>query len=257
MSFISIFALVLLIASKLMMLNLGEVYYILSQFFPEVAEKFVHTMYLISKQSDSFNLFFVILAFYFSKDLFVALVKAFSYITQGYQKQKRNVYIMIFSLPVVVLIITLIYLLKFLINFFLTYFMSGIPYLEILFGKEITNKIHTTLIYIREVLSFGVLFEFTVLFMFILFAYRLLIETKSITKTQVVYVSVLVSVLILVLKAVFGVIYGVFLTKSPLFAVMGSIFIVIVWVKMMFDMILIGGRLIYYLEKASQRGGLV
>lgn len=253
MSVVSIFTLIVFVTSKLIMLNIGDVYYIISKFFPEAAEKFVQTVFFISKQSGSLNIILILLAFYFSKDFFIALATAFSFVTQTQQKKKKNIYIMIFSLPVVVVIITLLYLFKFLIKLLLSYFVVITAHFKILFGEKFTQKLHDFLLYIERMLSFGFVFEFFVLFIFVFSAYYLMVNIQNITKIQIVYISLLVSMSVLVLKIGFGIMYTYLLSKNPLFVVMGSVFIITVWVKLMFDIVLIGARLIYYLEKASSK----
>lgn len=253
MSFISMFSLIVLLVSKIIMLNIGEVYYIISKFFPQATENFVQTVFIISKQSGSINIFLVGLAIYFSKDFFIALNNAFSYITQTKQKRNFNLYIMVLSMPVVVLLVILLYILKFTVELVLTYFISAVGYLETLFGYQITAKLYSILIYLKQLLAFGFLFEFAVLFIFIFSAYYLMIKSSKTINRYKLYVAAVVSTIILLWKMVFGIISGMVLSKNPLFLVMGSVFIVIVWVKLMFDTVLIGARAIFYLEKASTR----
>lgn len=250
MSFMSMFTLVVLVMSKIIMLNIGEVYYILSRLFPQVAEKFVQTVFSISKQSEGINTVLVVLALYFSKDFFVALSNAFSFVTQARQKKKYNLYVMILSMPVVVLLVTLLYILKVVVNFVLSYFISVVTYLETLFGHDITMMLYYVLVYTRQILAFGFVFEFVALFVFILSAYYLMIETENTAGRHRIYIAAAVSAVILIFKTIFGIISSMILTKNPLFLVIGSVFVVIVWMKLMFDAVLLGARVIFYIEKA-------
>lgn len=246
------FTLVVLVMSRIIMLNIGEVYYIISRFFPQAAETFVQAVFVISKQSGGVNVLLVGLSLYFSKDFFVALSNAFSYVTQTRQRKNFNLYVMVLSMPVVVLLVTLLYVLKLSVKLVLSYFISAVIYLETLFGHQITVRLYEVLVNARQVLAFGFVFEFAVLFIFILSAYYLMIETANMSGRHRLYVAAAVSAIILLLKTVFGMMYSMMLTKNPLFLVMGSVFIVIVWVKLMFDAVLVGARLIFYLERASR-----
>lgn len=248
MSVASIFTLILFITSKLIILNIGEIYYLLSQLFPQVAESFVQTVFLISKQSNNINIVLIAVAIYFSKDFFIALAKAFYYITDRKAKQKLNLYIMILFLPVIILLIIFIYLLKLFINVSIHYFANLISHLRLLFGDN-ANNIYNFILKIKQLMFLNSIFEFLILFSFIFSGYYLLLDFR---KRQTVYMSIFITSIILSIKFTFGILVDFLFSKSPLFTIMGSIFVVIIWLKIVFDIILIGARSLYYLEKASK-----
>lgn len=248
MSVISIFTLIVFITSKLIMLNIGEVYYLLSQFFPQITESFVQTVFLISKQSTNANILLIFMAIYFSKDFFLALAKAFQYITDRKSKNRLNLYIMIFFLPVIILLITFIYLLKLFLKIFIEYFATLVYHLKLLFGDKI-DSIYHFLLNIQNLMILNNIFEFLILFLFVFSGYYLLLDFG---KKNTAYVSLFITIIILLIKITFGALVKYFFSKSPLFTVMGSVFMVILWFKIVFDIMLIGGRFLYYLDKLDK-----
>lgn len=237
------------VISKLLLFNIGEIYYILFQFFPAIAESFVKTIFILSKQPTAFNLISILLSIYFSKDFFLSMTKAFSYTMEKNFENRFSIYVMTLSLPIVLILFISIYILKFLLILIFHSFSLIVNYLNLLFDEKIVYFVINTVSQMYNIILAGNLFELSTLSIFIFTAYYFLAGVKM--KKAVFYISIIVSLVILILKNIFGFIFSHFIVKSPVFAASGLIFAVILWFKIMFDIFLLGSRLLYYIEKAS------
>lgn len=237
------------VLSKLLLFNIGEIYYIIFQFFPTVAENFVKTVFTLSQQPASLNIISFLLSIYFSKDFFLSMTKALSYITEKNFENKFSIYVMTLSLPVVLILFISLYILKFILTFIFNSFSLILKYLTLLFDEKTVIFIKKIVFKLYNIIFAGEVFELITLSVFIFIAYYLLANIKI--KKAVFYTSLAVSLVILILKNVFSFIFSYFIVKSPVFAAIGLIFAVILWLKIMFDIFLIGARFLYYVKKAS------
>lgn len=240
----------MIVLSKIIILNIGEIFYILFQFFPDIAVNFVKTVFVLSQQPIGLNILSLVLSIYFSKDFFIALTKAFSYVTEKSVNTRFSIYVMIFSLPTVVFIMVLIYILKTLINILFRYFNEIVDYLNLLFSNQFSQSLHNMINITYKLLFAGDVFEIFIISIFLFSAYSFL-SGLEIGKRYIYSVSLSIGIVIVFLKKLFASLFLSFIVKSPVFVVVGSIFAVVVWLKMVFDIILIGARFLYYLEKAS------
>lgn len=244
-----------MLVSKVLILNIGEIFYILYQLFPEVAEWFVQGVFNLSKQPNNLNIIAFMLSVYFSKDFILSLNRAFSYVTEKQNRLRFNLYLMSLFLPFLSTLILFLYLIKVLVQWLVNYSSSLVLYLNVLFGESVTIYLHNLVLKLYSLLFLNYIFEAVILSSFVYSGYFFLLRFEKPMGKNVFIVSLVVSILILLLKRIFEVVASIFFSKSPLFVIMGPIFIVIVWLRMMFDIILIGARLLFYLEKASGEGG--
>ncbi|MCX7738172.1 MAG: YihY/virulence factor BrkB family protein [Hydrogenothermaceae bacterium] len=251
LSLFFIFLFITVLVSKVLILNIREVFYILYQLFPEVTERFVQGMFNLSKQPNSLNIIAFILSIYFSKDFFLSLNRAFSYVTEKQNRPRFNLYLMSLSLPFLFTLILFLYLIKVLIQWLVNYFSSLVLYLNVLFGESVTIYLHNLVLKLYSLLFLNYIFEVVILSSFVYSGYFFLLRFEKSMGRDVFIVSLVVSILILLLKRIFEAVTSIVFSKSPLFVIMGSVFIVIMWLRIMFDIILIGARLLFYLEKAS------
>lgn len=234
-------------------LNISEIYYILYQFFPNVADKvldvIINTAY--SKILTGSIVVNIILSLYFSKDLFGALSYSFQFIFESKEVESKKVLLIsIFSLPFFVFVIILIYILKMIVSF-LIHNIEKLYSFEI---KPLDNIIYLISSIVRKIdLIFGVLdiSEYSVVLLFIWITYYNFtpLEEKKIFKREIFFVSLFTALIMFILKIAFTKFLKDFLIVNPLYLIFGSLFFIIIWMKIFFDILLIGERLLYYLIK--------
>lgn len=253
MALFPILIFIISVLSLFSFLNISEVYYVLYYLFPTIADKvldfIINTAHL--KILASSLLLNIILSFYFSKDLFIALSYSFQFVFENKGiESKKILLVSILSLPFLVFVIILVYILKLIVNFFILN-VEKLYSLEI---KPLDSIIFLINIIIQKLdLIFGILdiSEYFIILFFVWLIYHNFtpLKNKNLFKKEMFFLSLFVALVIFVLKIIFANFIKNFLVVNPLYLVLGSIFFIVIWMKICFDILLIGERYLFYLVK--------
>ncbi|NPA51844.1 MAG: hypothetical protein GXO22_03015 [Aquificae bacterium] len=245
MSLFPLFILVIIISTYIIHLNYEELIKIFDQFFPETSKTFLDVIVSLSSKRAVFGIFSFIVAFYFASNLFTTLYSAIVYTFEGKGFEIRKfALIYILGIPIFKLILITIYT----ISIFLTVMWDLITgsviwdYVYSLF-KQLNLEFVLTLIFnVTSILTF-------LLFWLILFViYFYLAPRKNPKHRNTVFVSLLVAVLLFFIKYIFNQLI-IFVAKvNPIYGSLSGIFAFLVWLHVGFGLVLIGSRMIYYLE---------
>ncbi|MGB9766283.1 MAG: YhjD/YihY/BrkB family envelope integrity protein [Sulfurihydrogenibium sp.] len=253
LSIFPLFIFLLSVFSLLAFFNISYVYYILYNLFPSFAKDILDNVLKFYNTEVSINLSFfsIFISLYFSKDLFIAIQMAFSYVWETeYKGNRQNLIVAVLSLPVLALIFTGIYIFMLLLKFIqeIKHFLESLDIFFLNWLLEIINFLNKNiklLSYSSNVLKVFIIW----FFVFLLFYY---FTPKKVFKRDVLVTSLIFTFFLLVLEFLFKILLLNFLSKNPLFLTLGSIFVFIMWAKFSFDIILIGERFLYYLSNKAE-----
>ncbi|MBX0310308.1 MAG: YihY/virulence factor BrkB family protein [Sulfurihydrogenibium sp.] len=245
------------VISLIAIINISEIYFILYKIFPNSAESFLNTVLKLSQSQAAQKsiVITILLSIFFSKDLFVAISQAFSYIYEAKVAEGRVILIIsMLALPFLATLILVLYVFLFIVKFLFSNIekiTSGVSK-NILFIERIKNFlefINNKLGLLQIILNLSEVFIFALIIWLIYYFFTPVQEKSKNFIKHVLTISIFISILMFLLKIIFTFLILNLLSVNPLYLTMGSIFTFIIWVKLCFDILLIGERMIYYLEK--------
>jgi membrane protein len=159
------------------------------------------------------------------------------------------------ALPFLVTLILVFYIFLFIVKFLFSNIekISSSVSKDILFIERIKNFlefINNKLGLFQIILNLSEILIFALMIWLIYYFFTPVQEKSKNFIKHVLTISIFISILMFLLKIVFTFLILNFFSANPLYLTMGSIFTFIIWVKLCFDILLIGERMIYYLEKA-------
>ncbi len=247
MSILPLFIVITVIVSHIAILNQEILNSIFQKLFPTNVEKFFNFINQISNKSAVFGIFSFLLSFYFASRIFGALHTAINHV---FEKEdvplKRVALIQVFGVPVFIISLIFIYIASFFINIFIDFVVSTTlwEYINSLFSKVKLNFVLSLITDITKIVD--TITFFTIVFLI----YRYFIPEKVPLK-NVLITSIFISVLLVIVKFGFGV-YITFASKTnPIYGSLSGVFAFIAWIFITYNIILIGARTIYYLEKTK------
>lgn len=245
------------VISLIAIINISEIYFILYKIFPNSAESFLNTVLKLSQSqvAQKSIVITILLSIFFSKDLFVAISQAFSYIYEAKVAEGKVILIIsMLALPFLVTLILVFYVFLFIVKFLFSNIekiSSGVSK-DILFIERIKNFlefVNNKLGLLQIILNLSEIFIFALIIWLIYYFFTPVQEKRKNFIKHVLTISIFISMLVFLLKIAFTFLILNFFSANPLYLTMGSIFTFIIWVKLCFDILLIGERMIYYLEK--------
>ena len=248
----SFFPLVLFLTaglSYLLSINTEIIVSTLQKFFPQITQQFLNLLITLSEKRTLFGIAGLILSFYFATNIFTSLHTAFVHIFDGREESiKKKALIYLLGIPVFTVVLIAIYFLGSFLSFLLKV-VKGFQlweYIENVFGIVHLKFLLDTLT------NAGMLIQFLgfVIILFVLYKY---LAPHFIYRAKIIfYVSVLVALLLFVLSLVFNN-YIILASKAnPIYGALSGIFAFLAWLYITYGIILIGGRMLFYLEELEE-----
>lgn len=187
------------------------------QIFPQHTNEIIIAISKSYEGKATFSMVSFVLAYFFSVNFIKNLYKAFVYVNCNVKK-KNELSFWIF-LPILTFVFSLLSIVVIVLNAFLKFFMLKIPF--------------TFLINL-------------VLLLTILFAVYKYFIVASVAKT--IYVSLLMSIILYFFNKLFFSLLLRFIILNPLYGLVGSFLIFLVWLYLSFQVILAGAKIFTYKE---------
>ncbi|MCW4574009.1 YhjD/YihY/BrkB family envelope integrity protein [Venenivibrio stagnispumantis] len=207
--------------------------------FPEQVYNFVNLIVDISMKNKSFGVISLILSIYFSKDFFFSLQDAINFTFEDRKiEAKKKRLVVILSLPFLTFLIILFILIQlifmFIINFFKDFSIFS-------FIAE----------YITLIQKISLIFEFIAVFFLMFSIYYFLLPFNNLSKYQIGLVSSFITILIQIIKYIFNLYLSYVSHINSVYVAAGGIFAFLIWIKLNFDVILIGSRILFYIDNQN------
>ncbi len=249
MSLFPLLILVIIISTYIVHLNYEELLKIFDQFFPDASKRFLDLIISLSSQRAVFGIFSFIIAFYFASNLFTTLYSAIVYTFEGKGFEIRKfALIYILGIPVFKLILITIYT----ISIFLTVVW------DLITGSVIWDYIYSFFKQLNLEFVLTVIFNITSILTFLLFwlilivIYFYLTPRKNPKAKNTILVALLMASLLFFIKYLFNQLILYVAKINPIYGSLSGVFAFLVWLHIGFSLVLVGSRMIYYLENFLQ-----
>ncbi len=234
-------------ASYIAHINEETIIKIIGALFPEVTQDFItFTVNLLSEQRTFFGIFGFFVAFYFSTRLFTALHTALIFTFEGKDVGlKRTALVYILGVPIFKFIIIFIYIVSIVLSSTLSILTNSIVWeaLRNFFYKIGVGDIFVLITNITNIVIFVSFF----IILFVIYHYLAPREEKILKDT--IIVSLISSFLLFITKELFNQFIVLAAKSNPLYGSLSGIFTFLLWLYIGFSIVIVGSRVIYYLEK--------
>jgi membrane protein len=220
---------------------------IIGALFPEVTHEFMtFAVKLLSEQRAFFGILGFFVAFYFSTRLFTALHTALIYTFEGKEVGlKRTALVYFLGVPIFKFIIIFIYIVSIVLSSTLSILTNSLIWETIkkFFYKIGVGDVFVLLTNITNIVIFLSFF----IILFVIYHFLAPREEKILRDT--VLVSLISSFLLFITKELFNQFIVLAAKSNPLYGSLSGIFTFLLWLYIGFSIVIIGSRVIYYLEK--------
>ncbi len=214
----SLFSILSILASYTPFLSYERIVSIAVQIFPQHTNEVILTISRFYKGKTTFSLLSFLLAYFFSVSFIKNLYKAFAYVKCDI-KQRSEISFWVF-LPILTFIFSLLSIAIITAYALLKFFIVKIPFTFLA----------------------NLLFLLIVLFA----VYKYFINAST---AKTFYVSLLISIFLYFFNKLFVSLLVKFVTLNPLYGLVGSFLIFLVWLYLSFQLVLVGAKIFTYKER--------
>jgi len=231
--------------SYIMDINTEFIIRTLQKLFPEASQQFLKLMLTLAEKRTIFGLIGLLISFYFATSIFTALHSAFIYIFNGREegvKKKALVYLL--GVPIFTLTLTGVYFLGASVSFILDIIKSFQlwKYIENIFGT-----VHLEFL-LQAITNVSLIIQYIGFVIILFMLYKYLAPHYIYSIKIILYVAVLIAFILFGLSVVFNNYILIASKANPIYGALSGIFAFLAWLYLTFGIILIGGRMLYYLE---------
>ncbi len=245
MSFFPLLFVLTVVLSYIADIKMDIVTEVLDRIFPSITQTFVNFLISLSKQRTIFGIFGLVISFYFATGIFSSIHTALVHIFEGREVGiQKTALVYILGVPVFTIALIFIYILGVILSFLVEGFMHTFIWKLFL---EYLSKLG-----LDHIVSFFVditnMIQFITYFIIIYLIYRYLTPLKVINLRDILVVTLIMSITLFLLKSLFNY-YVSFASKTnPLYGSLSGIFAFLAWLYISFGFILVGARILFYLE---------
>ena len=245
MSLFPLLILVIIISTYIIHLNYQDLLKIFDQFFPEASKTFLEVIIALSSKRTVFGVFSFMVAFYFASNLFTTLYSAIIHTFEGKGFEiKKFALIYILGIPIFKLVLITVYTLSIVLTVVWDILTTSIvwEYISGFFSQLHLEIVLEVLFNITSILTF---FLFWII-LFVIYVYLTPRENPVLKNT--ILVSLLISTVLFLIKNLFNMVIIYAAKVNPIYGSLSGIFAFLVWLHVGFSLVLIGSRMIFYLE---------
>jgi len=232
--------------SYIVSINTDIIVSVLQRFFPDITQQFLKLLITLAEKRNLFGFFGLIISFYFATSIFTALHTAFVYIFDGREESiKKKALVYLLGVPVFTVLLLVIYLFGSIISVVLDIIKNFKlwEYVEDIFGW-----VH--LEFLLDILTnVGIIVQFTGFLIILFILYKYLAPHLIYDIRVIFYVSFLIACILFILSILFNKYILIASKANPIYGALSGIFAFLAWLYMTFGVILIGGRMLFYLEE--------
>ncbi|MFC1752814.1 YihY/virulence factor BrkB family protein [Thermoproteota archaeon] len=239
---ISIIPLIIVLTIILSFLSIDITVFLepLKNIFPHSNELFNRSLLILSTSRKWYGIVGFLLGYYAATNLFRILHKALFVIFEiPLREHRRNIKIQLFSIPIFIMGLFSIYVFTHILSFSL----------DLLLRIQVLEQIFLKIPFEKTFLNISNIINFLTFFLFIMLIYDVLAPRLHKRFRNTFVITSLVSIVLIALKNSFNALVIHITVSNPIYGTFGSIFGFLAWIFLTFNIILIGARTIYYLEK--------
>ncbi|WP_457640296.1 YihY/virulence factor BrkB family protein [Persephonella sp.] len=220
----------------------------LQQFFPDITQQFLQLIITLAEKRTIFGAVGLIISFYFATSIFTSLHTAFVHIFDGREESiKKKALVYLLGVPVFTVSLLAVYFL----GSFLSFILGIIKNFQLWkYIEGAFDVVHLKFL-LDMMTNVGLMIQFAgfVIILFVLYKY---LPPHLIYRIKIIfYVALFIAFLLFMLSLLFNK-YILFASKAnPIYGALSGIFAFLAWLYISFGIILIGGRMLYYLEEVE------
>jgi len=235
--------------SYIVSINTEAIISALQKFFPDITQQFLKLLITLAEKRNIFGFFGLVISFYFATSIFTALHSAFVYIFDGREESiKKKALVYLLGVPIFTVLLLIIYLFGSFVSILLDIIKGFELWKHV---EEVFGFVH--LKFLLDLLTnVGMIVQFTG-FLIILFMLYKYLTPHLIHKSRIIfYVSVLIATILIILSMLFNKYILIASKANPIYGALSGIFAFLAWLYLTFGIILIGGRMLFYLEELEK-----
>jgi membrane protein len=199
-------------------------------------------MLILGKQRKLYGFLSFIIAYYAATGVFRVLYKSLVVIFEvPIQRHRKNLTIQFLSVPLFMLTMFFLYLTSSILSIVMLYINK-----TIVFEAFISSQFTILFLNLANIVTF------LSFFLLILLIYHILAPRELPKWQNSIIISLIISVVFLFIKDFFNKIIIFLTTVNPIYGTFGSIVGILAWLFISFNVLLVGARVIYYLENLSR-----
>jgi len=218
---------------------------VLQRIFPVMTQQFLQLIVDLAEKRGMFGVIGLVISFYFATSIFTSLHTAFQHLFGGREESiKKRAFVYIFGIPIFSILLFTISVLHNIISIILNAIKSTKAWVIVAktFGLVHLNfllQIFTNVGFIVQFLSF-------LLMLLVIYQY---LAPHHIKKVSVIlYVSLIIASILFGISLMFNRYILLISKANPIYGALSGIFAFLAWIYIIYSIILIGGRMLYYLE---------
>lgn len=247
MSFFPLLIFITVVVSYFATINTQAIVETLQKLFPQITQEFLNLLITLTEKRTFFGIGSLIISFYFASSIFTSLHSAFMHVFNREESIKKKALVYLLGVPIFTLILMGIYFIGLLISFLMN-LIKEFAVWHVLY--KILSHVH--LEFLLDVLGNVGLIVQLISFIFIMFVLYKYLAPHMIYNWRTVFnVGVLIAVLLFLISTVFNKYIIIASKANPIYGALSGIFAFLAWLYLSFGIILIGARMLYYLEQVQ------
>ncbi len=245
MSFFPLLFVLTVILSYIADIKVDIISEVLNRFFPSITQTFLNFLVSLSKQRTFFGIVGLLVSFYFATGIFSSIHTALIYVFEGRDVGiQKTALIYLLGIPVFTVVLIILYILGVVISFIVEGFIHTAIW-HVFF--DYLSKIG-----IDEIVDFFInitnMIQFSTYFIIIFMLYRYLTPLRIVNLKNILWITLIMSISLFFLKSAFNY-YVSFASKAnPIYGSLSGIFAFLAWLYISFGFILVGARILFYME---------
>ncbi len=231
--------------SYLISINTGIIIDALQKFFPEITQQFLQLLITLAEKRTIFGFIGLFVSFYFATSIFTSLHTAFEHIFGGREESiKKRALVYILGVPVFTISLLAVYFLGSFISFVFSLIKSFKLWIYL---EEILGTVHLKFL-LDTMTNVSLIVQFIGFCIILFILYKYLAPHFIYDLRIIFYVSVFIAAFLFVLSILFNKYILIASKANPIYGTLSGIFAFLAWLYISYGIILIGGRMLYYLE---------
>jgi membrane protein len=245
MSFFPLLFVLTVILSYIADIKMDIIVDVLNRLFPSITKTFVNFLVSLSKKRAVFGFLGVIVSFYFATGIFSSIHTALVHVFEGRDVGiQKTALVYILGIPIFTVALIFIYILGVVLSFVVEGFMHTTVW-KLFFEYLSKVGLHDIVMFFVNITN---MIQFTTYFIIIFLIYRFLTPLRVINLKNILWITALISVFLFFLKSAFNY-YVSFASKAnPIYGSLSGIFAFLAWLYISFGFILVGARILFYME---------
>ncbi len=247
MSFFPLLIFITVVVSYFATVNTQAIVETLQKLFPQITQEFLTLLVTLAEKRTFFGIGSLVISFYFASSIFTSLHSAFMHVFNREESLKKKALVYFLGVPIFTLILMGIYFIGLLISFLIN-LIKEFTVWQILY--KFLSKIHME--FLLDIIGNVGLIIQLISFVFIMFILYKYLAPHMIYNWKTVFnVGFFIAILLFLISLIFNKYIIIASKANPIYGALSGIFAFLAWLYLSYGIILVGARMLYYLEQVQ------